>query len=70
MILEGIFGKVNVAYNDFRGHGYHGIGLLRSYVGFDNEPVQVYGFAKVLRFRITFGVKDNRVVKMKIGSML
>ena len=46
MILEGIFGKVNVAYNDFRGHGYHGIGLLRSYVGFDNEPVQVYGFRK------------------------
>ena len=46
MILEGIFGKVNAAYNDFRGHGYHGIGLLRSYVGFDNEPVQVYGFRK------------------------
>ncbi len=46
MILEGIFGEVNVAYNDFRGHGYHGIGLLRSYVGFDNEPVQVYGFRK------------------------
>ncbi len=46
MILEGVFGKVNVAYNDFRGHGYHGIGLLRSYVGFENEPVQVYGFKK------------------------
>ena len=46
MILEGIFGKVNVAHNDFRGHGYHGIGLIRSYVGFDNEPVQVYGFRK------------------------
>ncbi|MCG9127159.1 Gfo/Idh/MocA family oxidoreductase [Candidatus Poribacteria bacterium] len=46
LILEGIFGKVNVAYNDFRGHGYHGIGLLRSYVGFDNEPVRVYGFRK------------------------
>ena len=46
MILAGVFGKVNVAYNDFRGHGYHGIGLIRSYVGFDNEPVQVYGFRK------------------------
>ena len=46
LILEGVFGKVNVAYNDFRGHGYHGIGLLRSYVGFDNEPIQVYGFRK------------------------
>ena len=46
MILSGVFGKVNAAYNDFRGHGYHGIGLIRSYVGFDNEPVQVYGFRK------------------------
>ncbi len=46
MILAGIFGTVNLAYNDFRGHGYHGIGLIRSYVGFDNEPVQVYAFNK------------------------
>lgn len=53
LILEGVFGKVNVAYNDFRGHGYHGIGLLRSYVGFDNEPIQVYGFRK------GFSVQDH-----------
>ena len=46
MILAGIFGRVNVAYNEFRGHGYHGIGLIRSYVGFDNEPVRVRGFRK------------------------
>lgn len=46
LILAGVFGKVNAAYNDFRGHGYHGIGLIRSYVGFDNEPAQVYGFRK------------------------
>lgn len=46
MILEGVFGKVLVAYNDFRGHGYHGIGLIRSYVGFDNEPVRVIGMRK------------------------
>ena len=46
MILAGVFGKVNVAYNEFRGHGYHGIGLIRSYVGFDNEPIRVYGFRK------------------------
>ena len=46
MILAGVFGKVNAAYNDFRGHGYHGIGLIRSYVGFENEPLRVYGFRK------------------------
>ncbi len=53
MILGGIFGKVNVAHNDFRGHGYHGIGLIRSYVGFENEPVQVCGFNK------SFSVQDH-----------
>lgn len=46
MILAGVFGKVNAAYNDFRGHGYHGIGLIRSYLGFENEPLRVYGFRK------------------------
>ena len=46
LILAGVFGKVNVAYNEFRGHGYHGIGLIRSYLGFDNEPVRVFGFRK------------------------
>ncbi|MCZ6680688.1 MAG: Gfo/Idh/MocA family oxidoreductase [Candidatus Poribacteria bacterium] len=46
MIRSGVFGRVNVAYNEFRGHGYHGVGLIRSYVGFDNEPVRVFGFRK------------------------
>ena len=49
MILAGVFGKINVAYNEFRGHGYHGVGLIRSYVGFDNEPLRVFGVAKELR---------------------
>ena len=48
MILAGVFGKINVAYNEFRGHGYHGIGLIRSYVGFDNEPLRVFGVPKEL----------------------
>ncbi len=46
MILAGIFGKIQIAFNDFRGHGYHGIGLIRSYVGFDNEPVRVIAVTK------------------------
>jgi predicted dehydrogenase len=49
MILAGVFGKINVAYNDFRGHGYHGVGLIRSYVGFDNPPVRAVGFRKNFR---------------------
>jgi predicted dehydrogenase len=38
LIDADIFGRVLVAYNDFMGHGYHGMSLIRSYVGF-NEPV-------------------------------
>jgi predicted dehydrogenase len=36
LVLDaGLFGKVNVAVNDFMGHGYHGVSLIRSYIGFD-----------------------------------
>jgi predicted dehydrogenase len=38
LIEADVFGRVLVAYNDFMGHGYHGMSLIRSYVGFD-EPV-------------------------------
>jgi len=38
LIEADVFGKVLVAYNDFMGHGYHGMSLIRSYIGF-NEPV-------------------------------
>jgi predicted dehydrogenase len=38
LIDADVFGKVLVAYNDFMGHGYHGMSLIRSYIGFD-EPV-------------------------------
>jgi len=38
LIEADVFGRVLVAYNDFMGHGYHGMSLIRSYIGF-NEPV-------------------------------
>jgi len=38
LIDAGVFGRILVAYNDFMGHGYHGMSLIRSYIGF-NEPV-------------------------------
>jgi len=46
LILEGVFGKVVAAYNDFNGHGYHGVGLIRSYIGFDVKPTRVIGMRK------------------------
>lgn len=46
MILEGVFGKILAAYNDFQGHGYHGVGLIRSYVGFEVSARRVFGFQR------------------------
>jgi predicted dehydrogenase len=43
LIASGLFGRVHTAFNDFAGHGYHGVSLLRSYLGFDAKPLQVTG---------------------------
>jgi hypothetical protein len=41
LISAGIFGRVLVAYNDFMGHAYHGISLIRNYVGLHTPVVSV-----------------------------
>ena len=41
LIKSGLFGRVYTAFNDFAGHGYHGVSVLRSYLGFTAKPVQV-----------------------------
>jgi hypothetical protein len=43
LIESGLFGQVYTAFNDFAGHGYHGVSVLRSYLGFDTKPIQVVG---------------------------
>ena len=43
LIRFGLFGRVHTSFNDFAGHGYHGISVMRSYLGFDAQPVQVTG---------------------------
>lgn len=43
LIDSGIFGNVYVSFNDYAGHGYHGISVMRSYLGFDAKPVRVTG---------------------------
>ncbi len=43
LIQSGLFGRVHTAFNDFAGHGYHGMSVLRSYLGFDAKPIQVTG---------------------------
>jgi predicted dehydrogenase len=43
LIDSGLFGRVYSSFNDFAGHGYHGISVMRSYLGFDARPVRVVG---------------------------
>jgi predicted dehydrogenase len=43
LLESGLFGRVHTAFNDFAGHGYHGVSVMRSYIGFDEQPVQVVG---------------------------
>jgi len=46
LIETGLFGQVYSSFNDFAGHGYHGVSVLRSYLGFDAKPVRVTGFVQ------------------------
>jgi predicted dehydrogenase len=43
LIASGLFGRVYTSFNDFAGHGYHGISVLRSYLGFDARPLSITG---------------------------
>lgn len=43
LIAAGLFGRVHTSFNDFAGHGYHGVSVMRSYLGFDARPVRVTG---------------------------
>jgi predicted dehydrogenase len=46
LLASGLFGRVYSSFNDFAGHGYHGVSVMRSYLGFDAKPVQVTGSVK------------------------
>jgi predicted dehydrogenase len=46
LIETGLFGRVYASFNDFAGHGYHGVSVLRSYLGFDAKPLRVAGMVQ------------------------
>jgi predicted dehydrogenase len=46
LIASGIFGRVHSSFSDFAGHGYHGMSVMRSHLGFDAKPVQVSGLVR------------------------
>jgi predicted dehydrogenase len=43
LLASGLFGEVHTSFNDFAGHGYHGVSVMRSYLGFDRKALQVTG---------------------------
>lgn len=43
LIQSGIFGRVHSSFSDFAGHAYHGMSVMRSYLGFDSRPLRVSG---------------------------
>ncbi len=46
LLATPLFGRVYSSFSDFAGHGYHGISVMRSYIGFDAKPVQVTGVVR------------------------
>lgn len=46
LIESGLFGRVYSSFNDFAGHGYHGVSVMRSYLGFAAKPVRVTGLVQ------------------------
>jgi predicted dehydrogenase len=46
LIESGLFGRVYTSISDFAGHGYHGVSVMRSYLGFDARPLRVNGLVK------------------------
>lgn len=46
LLATGLFGRVHTSFNDFAGHGYHGVSVMRSYLGFDARPVKVTGLVR------------------------
>lgn len=66
LIQSGLFGRVHSSFNDFAGHGYHGISVMRSYLGFNAKPVSVMGqvrdyplSAHYSRLQDTFGERTE-----------
>jgi predicted dehydrogenase len=43
LIDAGLFGRIYSSFNDFAGHGYHGVSVMRSYLGFNALPMRVVG---------------------------
>ena len=59
LIDSGLFGRVYTSFNDFAGHGYHGVSVLRSYLGFDAKPLRVAGAVQLNQLAPHFSRLEN-----------
>lgn len=60
LIASGLFGTVYSSFSDFAGHGYHGMSVMRSYLGFESRPLRVMG--SVHQYALTPHKSQVRVV--------
>lgn len=71
LIASGLFGKVYSSFNDFSCHGYHGVSMMRGYLGFDAKPLRVTGavghFALAPHFSWLSGKQETRCEEQEHG---
>ncbi len=71
LIGSGLMGRVHTSFNDFCGHGYHGVSVMRSYLGFDCRPLQVTG--AVRRYALQTGgngeTQEHGIVEFEGGGL-
>jgi predicted dehydrogenase len=67
LLMSGLFGRVYSSFNDFAGHGYHGVSVMRSYLGFDARPVQVQGAVRSYELAPHWSrLSDSRAARTEI----
>ena len=59
LIKAGVFGRIYSSFNDFAGHGYHGVSVMRSYLGFDAKPIRVVGSVHDYQLAAHYGMNSG-----------
>ncbi len=60
LIAAGVFGRIYSSFNDFAGHGYHGVSVMRSYLGFEAKPVRVVGSVHDFQLAEHYGMNAGK----------
>jgi len=70
-ILEtGIFGKVHSSFNDFAGHGYHGVSVMRAFLGFNLKPLRVFGACREYEIKNSRKeIQEHGIIEFEEGKL-